>query len=151
MIGNEKTAEEKRAAFRLKLAKGGLMRFPGAFAPLVAMLVEQAGFETVFIGGFGFYVCYRQKAMLRQAGGYDVGFGSRNESWSTPQTGPGFFARRRMRRTETARRRTAERQRMLEAEIDRVLDKVHHQGLGSLTSKEKWVLQQGTKKQKTGR
>ncbi|MCH6551425.1 MAG: M50 family metallopeptidase [Planctomycetes bacterium] len=103
----------------------------------------------VFIGAFGFYVCYRQKAMLRQAGGYDVGFGSRHESWSTPQTGPGFFARRRMRRTETARRRTAERQRMLEAEIDRVLDKVHHQGLGSLTSKEKWILQQGTKKQKT--
>ena len=53
MIGIEKTAEEKRAAFRLKLAEGGLMRFPGAFAPLVAMLVEQAGFDGVYISGAG--------------------------------------------------------------------------------------------------
>ena len=29
------------------------MRFPGAFAPLVAMLVEQAGFDGVYISGAG--------------------------------------------------------------------------------------------------
>ena len=100
----------------------------------------------VFIGAFGFYVCYRQKSMLKQTGGYDTGYGAQYESWSTPQKGPGFFARRRMRRTETARRRTAERKRMLEDEIDRVLDKVHRKGLGSLTAKEKRALQAGTKK-----
>tara|TARA_B100000315_G_scaffold207872_1_gene202798 strand:- start:1332 stop:2237 length:906 start_codon:yes stop_codon:yes gene_type:complete len=53
MFVNEKTAGEKRAAFRLKLAEGGLMRFPGAFAPLVAMLVEQAGFDGIYISGAG--------------------------------------------------------------------------------------------------
>ena len=53
MIGNEKTAGEKRAALRRKLAAGGLMQFPGAFAPLVAMLVEQVGFDGVYISGAG--------------------------------------------------------------------------------------------------
>jgi len=53
MIDTEKTAGEKRAAFRQRLATGGLMRFPGAFAPLVAMMVEQAGFDGVYISGAG--------------------------------------------------------------------------------------------------
>ena len=29
------------------------MRFPGAFAPLVAMMVEQTGFDGVYISGAG--------------------------------------------------------------------------------------------------
>ena len=53
MIGNQKTAGDKRAAFRARLAEGGLMRFPGAFAPLAAMLVEQAGFDGIYISGAG--------------------------------------------------------------------------------------------------
>ena len=53
MINSQKTAAEKRAAFRQNLACGGLMRFPGAFAPLVAMMVEQAGFDGVYISGAG--------------------------------------------------------------------------------------------------
>jgi methylisocitrate lyase len=53
MFVSEKTAGEKRAAFRARLADGGLMRFPGAFAPLVAILVEQAGFDGVYISGAG--------------------------------------------------------------------------------------------------
>ena len=53
MIDAQMTAGEKRAAFRQKLAQGGLMRFPGAFAPLVAMMVEQAGFDGVYISGAG--------------------------------------------------------------------------------------------------
>ena len=42
MILTSKTASEKRAAFRQALSAGGLLRFPGAFAPLVAMLVAAA-------------------------------------------------------------------------------------------------------------
>ncbi|SVE51275.1 uncharacterized protein METZ01_LOCUS504129, partial [marine metagenome] len=53
MINSQKTAVEKRAAFRQNLARGGLMRFPDAFAPLVAMMVEQAGFDGVYISGSG--------------------------------------------------------------------------------------------------
>ena len=41
----------KRAAFRAALASGRLMRMPGAFSPLVAMAVEDAGFDGVYVSG----------------------------------------------------------------------------------------------------
>jgi len=44
-------AHEKRAAFRARLATGELLRFPGAFNPLTARLIEQRGFEGVYISG----------------------------------------------------------------------------------------------------
>ncbi|MFK4731533.1 methylisocitrate lyase [Agromyces mediolanus] len=44
-------AHEKRAAFRARLATGELLRFPGAFNPLSARLIEQRGFEGVYISG----------------------------------------------------------------------------------------------------
>lgn len=53
MILSKKTAMEKRADFRRALSSGGLLRFPGAFAPLVAMLVAEAGFDGVYISGAG--------------------------------------------------------------------------------------------------
>ncbi len=53
MILTSKSATEKRAAFRQALSAGGLLRFPGAFAPLVAMLVEQSGFDGVYVSGGG--------------------------------------------------------------------------------------------------
>jgi methylisocitrate lyase len=42
---------EKRSAFRTALNSGKLLRFPGAFSPLVAMLIEQIGFDGVYISG----------------------------------------------------------------------------------------------------
>jgi methylisocitrate lyase len=44
-------AGEKRQALRDGLASGGLMRFPGAFNPLSAMLIERLGFEGVYVSG----------------------------------------------------------------------------------------------------
>jgi methylisocitrate lyase len=44
-------AHEKRRAFRARLAAGELLRFPGAFNPLSARLIEQKGFEGVYISG----------------------------------------------------------------------------------------------------
>lgn len=44
-------AHEKRRAFRARLAAGELLRFPGAFNPLSARLIEQRGFEGVYISG----------------------------------------------------------------------------------------------------
>jgi len=41
----------KRAAFRAGLASGKLLRFPGAFNPLSAMLIARHGFEGVYISG----------------------------------------------------------------------------------------------------
>jgi methylisocitrate lyase len=42
---------EKRKAFRDQLKSGKLLRFPGAFNPLSAMLIEKKGFEGVYISG----------------------------------------------------------------------------------------------------
>jgi methylisocitrate lyase len=43
--------QQKRAAFRAALSSGKLLRFPGAFSPLVAMLIENIGFDGVYISG----------------------------------------------------------------------------------------------------
>ncbi|KAA0024253.1 methylisocitrate lyase [Antrihabitans cavernicola] len=42
---------EKRIAFRKGLASGKIQRLPGAFSPLVAMQVQQLGFEGVYVSG----------------------------------------------------------------------------------------------------
>jgi len=42
---------EKRRLFRERLASGELLRFPGAFNPLSARLIEQKGFDGVYISG----------------------------------------------------------------------------------------------------
>jgi methylisocitrate lyase len=42
---------EKRAALRDGLASGRLLRMPGAFSPLVARLVEELGFDGVYVSG----------------------------------------------------------------------------------------------------
>ncbi len=44
-------AAEKRRLFRERLDSGEILRFPGAFNPLSARLIEQKGFEGVYISG----------------------------------------------------------------------------------------------------
>ena len=44
-------AAGKRAAFRAGLASGKLLRFPGAFNPLSAMLITRHGFDGVYVSG----------------------------------------------------------------------------------------------------
>lgn len=51
MLQSTVPAHEKRAAFRRALASGRLLRMPGAFNPLSAQLIEQKGFEGVYISG----------------------------------------------------------------------------------------------------
>jgi methylisocitrate lyase len=38
---------QKRASFREKLKSGKLLRFPGAWSPLVAMQIEKMGIDGV--------------------------------------------------------------------------------------------------------
>jgi methylisocitrate lyase len=51
MLYSETTPADKRAAFRASLASGKLLRFPGAFNPLSARLIQEKGFEGVYISG----------------------------------------------------------------------------------------------------
>jgi methylisocitrate lyase len=51
MLHDTTSAPDKRAAFRAGLASGRLLRFPGAFNPLSAMLIARHGFDGVYVSG----------------------------------------------------------------------------------------------------
>lgn len=51
MLHSAVPAADKRAAFRAGLASGRLLRFPGAFSPLSALLIARHGFEGVYVSG----------------------------------------------------------------------------------------------------
>jgi len=44
-------ASARRARLRERLASGALLRFPGAFSPLVARVIEDVGFDGVYVSG----------------------------------------------------------------------------------------------------
>jgi methylisocitrate lyase len=51
MLETEIPAHQKRANFRAALASGKLLRMPGAFNPLSAQLIQDKGFEGVYVSG----------------------------------------------------------------------------------------------------
>ncbi|UOQ58270.1 methylisocitrate lyase [Leucobacter allii] len=51
MLYGTTTPQAKRRALRERLASGELLRFPGAFNPLSARLIERKGFDGVYISG----------------------------------------------------------------------------------------------------
>lgn len=51
MLYAQTPAHEKRRLFRERLDSGELLRFPGAFNPLSARLIERKGFDGVYISG----------------------------------------------------------------------------------------------------
>ena len=51
MLASQRTAAEKRQELRDALRGDRLLRLPGAFSPLVAMLIERIGFEGVYVSG----------------------------------------------------------------------------------------------------
>ncbi|MCG2623807.1 methylisocitrate lyase [Arthrobacter sp. I2-34] len=51
MLYSTTTPEQKRAALRAMLASGTIVQFPGAFNPLSAKLIQEKGFDGVYISG----------------------------------------------------------------------------------------------------
>ena len=51
MLPEKKSTALRRQDFRQALSSGKLLRFPGAFSPLVAMLIAELKFEGVYISG----------------------------------------------------------------------------------------------------
>ena len=51
MLFVEKNGTQKRADLREKLKSGKLLQFPGSYSPMVSMLIEQKGFDGVYISG----------------------------------------------------------------------------------------------------
>lgn len=54
MLGTITPVHERRANFRTLLSGNEILQFPGAINPLSALLIEQAGFEGVYISGGSF-------------------------------------------------------------------------------------------------
>ena len=51
MLFAKKSGAEKRAGLRAALATGKLLRFPGAHAPIVALAIQERGFDGIYISG----------------------------------------------------------------------------------------------------
>jgi len=51
MLQAVKSASDKRKDFCAALKSGKLLRFPGAFSPLVAMAIQRHGFDGVYVSG----------------------------------------------------------------------------------------------------
>ena len=51
MLFTKKNALEKRASFYKALHSGKLQRFPGAFSPYIALMIEKIGFDGVYVSG----------------------------------------------------------------------------------------------------
>ncbi len=118
------------------------------FFGLIGLATEQ--FLLLGIAFFGYFTCWQQRQMVKAGAfepdnefGYDFskGFDAFQEA---KQKKPSWFARRRVaklaRKAERDRRRQAER----EKHIDDILDKVHREGMQSLTPSEKKILQSET-------
>lgn len=54
MLGAHTSAADRRIRLREGLAGDGILRYPGAFNPLTALLIEQIGFDGVYISGGAF-------------------------------------------------------------------------------------------------
>ncbi len=115
---------------------------------LIGLATEQ--FLLLGIAFFGYFTCWQQRQMVKAGAfeadnefGYDFSKGF-DAFQDRKQTKPSWFARRRAaklaRKAEHDRRRQAER----EKHIDEILDKVHREGMQSLTPNEKRILQSET-------
>lgn len=51
MLGANLPAAERRSSFRAALGSGRLLRFPGAFNALCALLIAELGFDGIYISG----------------------------------------------------------------------------------------------------
>ena len=51
LIAAATSAADKRIAFRAGLTSGKIQRLPGAINPLTARLIQEIGFEGVYVSG----------------------------------------------------------------------------------------------------
>ena len=58
-----------------------------------------------------------------------------------------WITQRRMERQKGAWARKVDRERNFQSEVDRILDKVHRDGIGSLNNNEKRILQEATRRE----
>ncbi|MCI0675676.1 MAG: M50 family metallopeptidase [Phycisphaerales bacterium] len=127
------------------------MRFATVFGMVGAIVAAIFGMTTndsllVFIAIFGFVVCWQQARQLKDDDPYGLGLAP---SYDVNSRGPaaeraGMLSRWRQARHQRAAMRRAAQKRRLHEQVDRILDKVHREGMASLTAREKEMLQRAS-------
>lgn len=144
------------------------MEFATVFGMGGAVLVLLVGafkgqFLLMLIGVFGFFTCYQQRTMIRHmkaegAFGIDVPVGTYMPSDPMLRASyedddgdkESFVARKRRERDEAKAARAKARADKDNAEIDRILDKIHQHGIQSLTAREKKTLEADSERKRRG-
>jgi hypothetical protein len=129
-----------------KMGYARSMRLATSLGMAGAVLIGLFGLATynsmlVLIALFGFYTCYQQAQYVRQIDDFD-GAANQGEGYPTPSSQrPGFIQRWRQSRAQKAIQRRENERRATDEKVDQILDKVHREGLASLTDRERAVLQ----------
>ena len=115
--------------------------------------------ETLFfaIAFFGYFTCWQQRQMLKSGMfdsgnefGYDFSQGYTSlEGGGPAQPKPSFWERRRARRAMIREERESERLQDQRRRIDEILAKVHHDGMESLSPKERRLLKEESARQRS--
>ena len=115
---------------------------------LIGLATEQ--FLLLCIAFFGYFTCWQQRQMVKAGAfetesefGYDFSKGF-NAFQEGKQKKPSWFARRRVAKLARKAKRDRRRQAQREKHIDGILDKVHREGMQSLTPNEKRILESET-------
>lgn len=110
--------------------------------------IQTGGFMLVFIGIFGYIACWQQRKMITMTGG---GYAGTGDGFSVLDLSAAHTQAdkptRRSRRQEGAWVRKQKSIAEEQAEVDRILQKVHREGLASLTRREKSTLSRATRRQ----
>jgi Zn-dependent protease len=117
----------------------------GAILVALVGLVMLSGL-LILIAIFGFVVCYQQGVMLRygqEPEGFEYDLGYNDGPESEEKLSP--YARWKMQREQVRQKKEQERMAQAEQDLDRILAKIKSEGLASLTSSEKRILQRATK------
>jgi len=122
---------------------------------LFALFVEES-WLLLMIAAFGYITCWQTRRILREHGEIVLtGFGSEYSEgytfWSQDEheeRKPGFFERRRRKRSARKAELDRQRKKEQEAALESILRKVSESGMASLTARERRVLEEETRRRR---
>ena len=123
-------------------------------------LFTEKSWLLLMIAIFGYMSCYQTRRMLREFeefGGGELdhalsrGYGSFDGGEEPAERKPGFFERRRLRKSAERAERERQRREEHEQAVEAVLRKISESGIGSLTPRERRVLEEETERQRSRR
>lgn len=115
-------------------------------------------YTLLIIAILGYITCYQERLLVKVHAteedgymGYNFSGGYSTLEPESPRRKPGWLARMKARSAEKSREREIREERVLQEKVDRILEKIKHEGMGSLSRGEKKLLEDATKRQKTRR